>query len=233
MNTPSTSASSSSLSISGVRPHPSRLLSTLRRSLSSSSSPKLTKSVDDLDMTRASRHRTSDPDPAETRPSVAQIAMGLHLSRTPHLPPHLSHLSPAYPPPPHEPHPRPRRASHHHHTRSLAPVHVAPRLPPPPTRSALKKPGSASASSRSPSTSPVTGTGSRPASALTLTSVSSAPSSTAPSTPSSGSPRSRFARFLGVGPRGRHTRSLVAVEAVVVEPDARKAVRFEEVDGEN
>ncbi|KAJ7634139.1 hypothetical protein DFH06DRAFT_1221201 [Mycena polygramma] len=57
-------------------------------------------------------------DPASARPTVEQIAMGLHLSRTPHL-----RGSPKYPAP----------ASHPQPTQKAIP------LPPPPARSSLKK----------------------------------------------------------------------------------------------
>ncbi|KAK7056418.1 hypothetical protein VNI00_002973 [Paramarasmius palmivorus] len=61
----------------------------------------------------ASRIRRDDP--SRSPPTIEQIAMGLHLSRTPHL--------------------RNGGPSHHHRTPSIA-------LPPPPARSSLKKPSS-------------------------------------------------------------------------------------------
>ncbi|KAJ7077880.1 hypothetical protein B0H15DRAFT_557546 [Mycena belliarum] len=66
-----------------------------------------------------SRFRFDAHGPAAARPTVEQIAMGLHLSRTPHL-----RAPPKYPAP----------ASHPQSARPTVP------LPPPPARSSLKKP---------------------------------------------------------------------------------------------
>ncbi|KAI0060686.1 hypothetical protein BV25DRAFT_1839503 [Artomyces pyxidatus] len=192
----------------GGKPNSSKLLSTLRRSLSSSS-PKHRKTLSSPDTT-PTRHRLSDPDPASIRPTVEQIAMGLHLSRTPHLPAHLSHLAPS-PVPSHT-----RRPSSHGRSHSLP--RVTPRLPPPPTRSALKKAGA--------SPSPT-----RPASSLTMTSASTAPSSSSPSTPTSASTKSRFSRFLGVrASLGASASAPDLCKEEVVVPEVRKGVRFEGID---
>ncbi|ETW79219.1 hypothetical protein HETIRDRAFT_324139 [Heterobasidion irregulare TC 32-1] len=82
---PSSSSASASKSAS------SRMFSAFRRSLGSSKSAK--EREEDIDQhahppRSSSRSRYRDA----SRPTVEQIAMGLHLSRTPHLPPHLSHL---------------------------------------------------------------------------------------------------------------------------------------------
>jgi len=74
------------------------------------------------------RYRESSP----TRPTIEQIAMGLHVSRTPHLrhPCHQPHSSPS----------SPSHIRHPHNTHDPSalyrPTHS---LPPPPSRSSLKK----------------------------------------------------------------------------------------------
>lgn len=105
--------------------------------------------------TRSRRQDSSSPPP-----SIEQIAMGLHLSRTPHL----------------------RSSSVPNHPYSQRPV-AAP-LPPPPSRSALKKPGKTSSSAPS----------------LDPPSASSTATSSFPPTPQSNcsllSVKSRMSRFL-------------------------------------
>src|SRR6266566_187076 len=134
---------------------PNRLLSSLKRPFSK---PKLEPDSSIL--------ITREPGPSANPPSYEQIAMGLHLSRTPHFPAHLAHL---YPPPPQlrlqhsvsspassaphrahkarsaSAHPDPYSRSPYHSnspstTPSRSPSRSYTRLPPPPARSALKKP---------------------------------------------------------------------------------------------
>ncbi|KAF8216317.1 hypothetical protein K438DRAFT_385173 [Mycena galopus ATCC 62051] len=106
-------------------PFNSRIISSVRRNLSIS----IPRRRDPLPAgpmysTAAERDPYSPPrfrEPnANARPTVEQIAMGLHLSRTPHL-----RGAPKYPAP----------ASH------PLPSHKPVPLPPPPARSSLKKPG--------------------------------------------------------------------------------------------
>ncbi|THH18448.1 hypothetical protein EW146_g2538 [Bondarzewia mesenterica] len=99
----------SSSSIPSGKNTPSRILSTLRRPFSHSA--KNAKDRDEMEVSicrrRQQRLLTDDSSvklaqlPSSSsrsrsrevsRPTVEQIAMGLHLSRTPHLPAHLSHL---------------------------------------------------------------------------------------------------------------------------------------------
>ncbi|OJA09542.1 hypothetical protein AZE42_01148 [Rhizopogon vesiculosus] len=75
-----------------------------------------------------SRYRDSSP----SRPTIEQIAMGLHVSRTPHLrnPCHQAHSAPSSPS--HIRHP-------HNAYEPTAPHRPTHSLPPPPSRSSLKK----------------------------------------------------------------------------------------------
>ncbi|OCH85933.1 hypothetical protein OBBRIDRAFT_784076 [Obba rivulosa] len=121
-------------------------------------------------------------DAYETRPTVQQIAMGLHVSRTPHL--RSPRLSPqpytrshyGSDSPPHNPSLLSGRSSSAHRRRMSVPT-VS--LPPPPVRSSLKKPmtPSVARSNSAPTSAPLTPSGSD-ASLSTLT-------STTPSTPRS------------------------------------------------
>ena len=206
-------ASTSSSPAQRQKPSASRLMSSVKRSLSQSvprkrtpehsvSSPfKFLRHVSvSLDLKQKSgMHSTfeetnatpppqqfREADPASSRPTIQQIAMGLHTSRTPHLRPLASSsytFSQRHPPAPHSSN---LYEHHHHKTTSLV-------LPPPPTHSSLKKPSpSATSSSGSPALSP-------PFSTASVTSTTLASSFT-PS--SSYSPRSfaglksRMARFL-------------------------------------
>jgi hypothetical protein len=113
-----------------------------------------------------------EADPASSRPTIQQIAMGLHTSRTPHLRP-LASSSYTFSQRHTAPHSSNLYEHIHHKTTSLI-------LPPPPTRSSMKM--SATSSSGSPAISPPF-------------SSASATSTLASLTPSSShSPRS-FARF--------------------------------------
>ena len=126
-----------------------------------------------------------EADPAYSRPTIQQIAMGLHTSRTPHLRP-LTSSSYTFS----QRHPAPHSSNlyehHHHKTSSLI-------LPPPPTQSSLKKPfPSATSSSGSPAFTPPFST----ASATSTTLASSfTPSSSHSPRPFAGF-KSRMARFL-------------------------------------
>ncbi|RDX51228.1 hypothetical protein OH76DRAFT_1347132 [Lentinus brumalis] len=104
-------------------------------------------------------------DRPDTRPTIEQIAMGLHISRTPHLLPQRSSSSPHIPNHPHRHHKRrsvdsPRVHSQvlltrpTMHTRRASTSAVV--LPPPPTRSSLKKttrPGTMESTTLAPSAS--------------------------------------------------------------------------------
>ncbi|KIK61708.1 hypothetical protein GYMLUDRAFT_42738 [Collybiopsis luxurians FD-317 M1] len=145
----------------------SRIMSSVRKSLFVSYSPPQKKTLSfatgmySTPAERTIQHsaRLKKPDPSSSPPSVEQIAMGLHISRTPHL------RAPSVPQ-----HPYSQRIP----------------LPPPPSRSALKKPGQASSSA--PSLDPPS------ASSTTVT------SSNFPSTPRSNrslfSLKTRMSRFI-------------------------------------
>src|SRR5258708_8293090 len=174
--------------------------------------------------------------------------MGLPLSRTPHFPAHLAHLYPPpsqlrlqrsvsspVSSTPHRVHKVPPSSAHLHpysRSRSRSPYHsnspsTTPsrspsrsytRLPPPPARSALKKPRVNATATTSSGVTPDTA------------SASTAPSSITPATPKNSFSRSNLlARFLS---KERSTAlPLVAVTADA-EPE-RKAVRFGGVEDED
>src|SRR5258708_26881600 len=157
-----------------------------------------------------------DPDPAASRPTVEQIAMGLHLSRTPHLRP-LSSSPYAFPQ--RNPASLPMRPYDSNRSSPIS-------LPPPPTRSSLKKPSTTITSS---SGSPMVSTPFSSASASTTTVTSAAPSSNSPK-PFAGI-KLRMARFLP------HNKSFSAPTSLVNLPlpsprnsiseiPPKKAVRF-------
>uniref|UniRef100_A0A8H7XTA1 C3H1-type domain-containing protein n=1 Tax=Psilocybe cubensis TaxID=181762 RepID=A0A8H7XTA1_PSICU len=135
--------------------------------------------------TTLSAQQFRNPDPASSRPTIEQIAMGLHISRTPHLRP-LASSPYAFS----QRNSAPHSPSHqHHHSTPIV-------LPPPPKRSSLKKPSATvTSSSSSPAISPPFSTAS--GSSSTVTSVS--PSS-AQSTRPFAAIKFRMARFL---PHGR------------------------------
>jgi len=105
------------------------------------------------------RYRESSP----SRPTIEQIAMGLHVSCTPHLRNqcHQPHSAPS----------SPSHIRHPHHAHDLSTLHRPTHsLPPPPSRSSLKKtsttttlngppPKSTALLGASPSTSTITSTG--------------------------------------------------------------------------
>ncbi|KAJ7672632.1 hypothetical protein B0H17DRAFT_1208667 [Mycena rosella] len=143
--------------------------------------------------------------PAAARPTVEQIAMGLHLSRTPHL-----RGPPKYPAP----------ASHPQPARPSVP------LPPPPARSSLKHPKSAlvppSALVHGGSTSSTTDV------------TSTAPSTPHSSDRSSLSLRARMSRFLphrnpGPAPGFVSTVSSPRTSSSEVDLPRKKAVRFSSI----
>jgi hypothetical protein len=164
--------------------------------------------------------------------------MGLHLSRTPHLPPHISPLPlPAYnrlarvesTPSAGPSLGRRHSYSHRPHVSLTSTPRVVPPLPPPPSRPALKT----SRYSAPPSSSPK-------ASLQTLDSGSTPPSSVGPRTPSSHSSSarrltrlSRFARGIvhgsSGGRLGSNSQSASDVSVAFSEP-TRKSVRFEGQD---
>ncbi|KAI0251798.1 hypothetical protein BJV78DRAFT_409510 [Lactifluus subvellereus] len=187
--------------------------------------------------------RSREPEAGAAPPSYEQIIMGLHLSRTPHIPAHLAHL---YPPAPQSirhqqqqqqqqqssptstsisssapPSRRTHKARSHPHplpsSSSTSSSRVRARLPPPPARSAMKKPR---VTSRSTTTSSMT-----PDTASASTVASSVHSST-PTRPG------LLARFLGAKERGAASSSLVVVIAEHESGPERKAVRFGGVEEE-
>ncbi|KAH9031346.1 hypothetical protein EDB85DRAFT_1959438 [Lactarius pseudohatsudake] len=211
------------------RPMPTRLLSSLKRPFSR---PK-----NDHDRNPSSPERTRGPIHGEAPPNYQQIAMGLHLSRTPHFPTHIAHLYPPSPQPrlhrspsspsssstpPRTP-PRTRASSlslcppSSSSRRSRSHAHSPPRSPsrllPPPARSALKKPRAKAAPTTSSSVTPDTA------------SASTVASSVLPQTPTRSLARSGglLARFLGKE-RGHAARALVVLADETVRE--RKAVRF-------
>ncbi|KAF9054524.1 hypothetical protein BJ165DRAFT_725208 [Panaeolus papilionaceus] len=162
------------------------------------------------------------PDPVSSRPTIEQIAMGLHISRTPHLRP-LG--SPTYSLPPRHPNAFSSNPYDLHNHRS-API----TLPPPPSRSSMKKPSATvvTSSSSSPALSPPFSHES--GSSTTMTSVT--PSST--NAPRSFSAiKSRMARFLPSS-RSASTSSPTSTMVSAVDsprsstsiPLQKKAVRF-------
>ena len=160
-----------------------------------------------------------EADPASFRPTIQQIAMGLHTSRTPHLRP-LTSSSYTFSQRQSAPHSSNLYEHHHHKTTSLI-------LPPPPTQSSMKKPSPpATSSSGSPAISPPFST----ASATSTTLASSL-------TPSSHSPRSfaglksRMARFLPSTRTASLPSSLIpsplsSPRSSSKSPTTKKAVRF-------
>ncbi|KAJ7504524.1 hypothetical protein B0H11DRAFT_1982770 [Mycena galericulata] len=105
------------------QPKSSRIMSSVRRTLGKRRDPV----SNPMYSTPAERVPVSFRyDATAPRPTIEQIAMGLHLSRTPHL-----RSPPRYPAP----------ASH------PQPTHKPIPLPPPPARSSLKKPAFVSSSS--------------------------------------------------------------------------------------
>ncbi|KAF8916275.1 hypothetical protein CPB85DRAFT_1290626 [Mucidula mucida] len=164
---------------------------------------------------RSTPSRFRQHDPSSSPPTIEQIAMGLHLSRTPHLRP----VNGPY----HSPYGRTSAQGSQHQFEALHRISTSPPLPPPPARSALKKP------------STVTSTASSPTPGLSTASSTTITSNT-PSTPQSNrsltSLKMRMARFLP-GPR-----SFSAPSSAVVSADSsprgstsdfippKKAVRF-------
>ena len=167
-----------------------------------------------------------EADPASSRPTIQQIAMGLHTSRTPHLRP-LTSSSYTFSQRQSAPHSSSLYEHHHHKTTSLIQTPT-----PTPTRSSMKKPSpSATSSSGSPAISPPFSTAS--ATSTTLASL----------TPSSRSPRSfanlklRMARFLPSTRSASLPSSLISSPLSSPRsssPQTKKAVRFttEVVDGD-
>ncbi|KAF8906234.1 hypothetical protein CPB84DRAFT_1960045 [Gymnopilus junonius] len=172
-------ASNSTDNPSSTRPKAAaRLLHSVKRTLSPSSvtrkrypeySKSAMRSTNEESRPATPLQPFRDPDPASTRPTIEQIAMGLHISRTPHLRP-LSSSSYPFSQRGSVPHSADPYENHHHHR--ATPVV----LPPPPSRPSLKKPSTSSSSS------PVISPPFSSASSTTVTSMS----------PSSQSPRSTF-----------------------------------------
>ena len=161
-----------------------------------------------------------EADPASSRPTIQQIAMGLHTSRTPHLRP-LASSSYTFSQRHSAPHSSNLYEHHHHKTTSLI-------LPPPPTQSSMKKLfPSATSSSGSPAISPPFST----ASATSTTLASSLTPSSSQSSRSFAGLKSRMARFLP------STRSTSLPSSLISSPlssprssfkssQTKKAVRF-------
>ncbi|KZV72449.1 hypothetical protein PENSPDRAFT_649730 [Peniophora sp. CONT] len=235
---PSNYAAMSTTRDSTMKPIPSKLFVNLRKSISvarnSRGQPRAESSAMYEQRARYPPRQLQDDGPV--RPTVEQIAMGLHLSRTPHLPPHLP--SPTSPTPPRlariesssslpaENRLRlPRRHSHRVTASVSAPLRTTPALPPPPSRSALKV-------SRPADTT----TASSPKASLQTfndsASGSTAPSSIAPPTPTSSSSRfARFSRFIAHrgGARVVSTSQTTSEISVAMSEPVRKSVRFTDV----
>ncbi|VDC00899.1 unnamed protein product [Peniophora sp. CBMAI 1063] len=226
---------------SSVKPLPSKLFVNLRKSISTARNSR-GQPRNDASMMYEQRARYPPrhlQDDGPTRPTVEQIAMGLHLSRTPHLPPHLS--SPTSPTSPRlarvesasslpvESSLRlPRRHSHRMTASVSTPIRAAPALPPPPSRSALKvsRPADTPAA-YSPKASLQTFNDSA--------SGSTAPSSIAPPTPTSSSSRfARFSRFIAHRGGGRvvSTSQTTSEISVAMSEPVRKSVRFINAGGD-
>ncbi|KZT07225.1 uncharacterized protein LAESUDRAFT_736490 [Laetiporus sulphureus 93-53] len=164
------------------------------------------------------------------RPTIQQIAMGLHTSRTPHLrQPHNSNPPSPHPSAPHSAYPGEndsRRASRflkppsaNSHRRSASTSSTIP-LPPPPARSALKKRGT-------PTTSPGASAVPLTPSVSDLSLSESTLTSNAPSTPRSnrGFSVSKLLRVpsrKGSGASSEHSDD----DSVSTELTPRKIVRF-------
>ncbi|KAF8159512.1 hypothetical protein B0H34DRAFT_407252 [Crassisporium funariophilum] len=220
----------------------SRFMMSVKRSLTPSSAPKkrgpeYTKSGMQSTYEEASAapppQLFRDPDPASSRPTLEQIAMGLHVSRTPHIRPLVAspyafsqRHSATHSANPYE------HYHHHHHRASPTPVV----LPPPPSRSSMKKPSTTiTSSSSSPAFSPPFSNGS--GSSITATSQA-LPSARVPRT--FAGIKSRMTRFL---PSSRSTSLPASMMSSNVSsprtsssefsPHPKKAVRFtteEDVD---
>ncbi|KAH7913844.1 hypothetical protein BJ138DRAFT_1145130 [Hygrophoropsis aurantiaca] len=142
-------------------------------------------------------------DPSASRPTIEQIAMGLHISRTPHLRPSTS------------PHPRyssPSSPSRHNLNMNVS--HPRP-APPPPSRSSLKK-------TYTPSSSLITTP--KSSALLGVSPSTSTVASTGPVTPASSvqSLKLRMAKFIP-GYRSPSSSSLSGSGRPMT---PRKAVRF-------
>ena len=161
-----------------------------------------------------------EADPASFRPTIQQIAMGLHTSRTPHLRPLVS-SSYTFPQRQSAPHSSNLYEHHHHKTTSLI-------LPPPPTQSSMKKPSpSPTSSSGSPAISPPFST----ASATSTTLASSLTPSSSHSPRSFAGLKSRMARFLPSTRSASLPSSLISSplsspRSSSKSPATKKAVRF-------
>jgi hypothetical protein len=158
-----------------------------------------------------------NPD-SSTIPTIEQIAMGLHVSRTPHLRP-ISRQNYRRNSAPRSPSP--------HHPYEVSRYVASPRvLPPAPSRSSLKKTSPvASTSTITPTTMPGLSTAS-----LSSTTVTSLTSSTPGSHRSVVSLKSRMSRFLS-GSRSLplpvpQSPTLSPTESAVTLPPRKKAVRF-------
>ncbi|TFK39857.1 hypothetical protein BDQ12DRAFT_681359 [Crucibulum laeve] len=229
------SSSSLDLSADHVPPRPtrtvsaSRIMTSVRRSLTPSSSSK--KRQQDISIQKSGMHSTPEErypyhnarfrDPlssSSTRPTIEQIAMGLHVSRTPHL--------------------RPLGSGHQAYSQRNSPAHSSPSLygphhraastpitlPPPPARSSLKKPSTGSSSS-SPALSPHFSAAS--ASSTTVTSLTLSSGSLHPLT----NLKSRMARLLPGSKAGSAPGSMLGTPVSSPRgssdiPAPKKAVRF-------
>ncbi|EGN96675.1 hypothetical protein SERLA73DRAFT_184802 [Serpula lacrymans var. lacrymans S7.3] len=169
--------------------------------------------------------RSHHTDVYATRPTIEQIAMGLHISRTPHLRqsagPHQRYSVPSLP------------TNHHKSTNYIPHVPTSRRydsscppsprrsLPPPPPRSSLKKVGT-DVSLHAPATSP-----GLPAASLSTSTVASIGPATPESARSVLSFRVRMSRFL---PSLRSSSSVASPASSVSEGvrplTPKKAVRF-------
>ncbi|KAF8817416.1 hypothetical protein BYT27DRAFT_7198944 [Phlegmacium glaucopus] len=220
-------ASSSSSHPQRQKPSASRLMLSVKRSLAQSV-PKKRPSEYSKSAMRSTFEETNatyppqqfrEADPASSRPTIEQIAMGLHTSRTPHLRPLVS-SSYTFPQRHSAPHSSNPYEHHRHKTTSIP--------PPQPMRSSMKKPSaSVTSSSGSPAISPPFSVAS--VTSTTLTSLT--PSSTHPPRPFAGL-KSRMARFLpntrsASLPTSLLSSSLSSPRSSSADsPQPKKAVRF-------
>ncbi|PPQ64784.1 hypothetical protein CVT24_007870 [Panaeolus cyanescens] len=195
-------------SMEGIQVHKSGMQSTFEESTANSQLPQF-----------------RQPDPVSSRPTIEQIAMGLHISRTPHLRP-LGSSTYSFPPR----HPNNYSSNpydlHNHRSTPIT-------LPPPPSRSSMKKPSATvvTSSSSSPALSPPFSHQS--GSSTTMTSIT--PSSTNPPRPFSAI-KSRMARFLPRSASMSATSTMVSTldspRSSTSVPPQKKAVRFTTDDAE-
>ncbi|KAK1221958.1 hypothetical protein PQX77_015222 [Marasmius sp. AFHP31] len=189
---------------SNGRPTPTSLMTSVRRSLSAHKKSRRNRWLEDQTYA-PSRFRRRVP--SLSPPTVEQIAMGLHLSRTPHL--------------------RGHAPNQFHNHPSGFPRSISLPLPPPPARSAMKK-THAHAPSGAAGMNP--GLAAPSASSTTITSLSTPHSSNTANSVSLTSLKSRMTRLLisSKGTSVTAASTTVSPRTSMSDPDVsqKKAVRF-------